>query len=101
MKGVVQLDGKPLAEGEVYFVLPGQAPTVFAVKNGAYSGIANVGSNTVEIRSYKSGPALLGDPTKSPTKMNVIPARFNDTSKLTATVAEAGANYFPFEIASK
>ena len=95
------VDGKPMADGEIYFVLSGQAPTTFPVKDGAFSGTGNVGKNAVEIRAYKIGTALLGDPNKSPTKVNIIPARFSDLSKLTADVTEGGANDFKFEINSK
>lgn len=101
VKGIVTVDGKPMPEGEIYFVLSGQAPTTFPVKDGAFSGTGNVGKNAVEIRAYKTGPALLGDPNKSPTKVNTIPARFSDLSKLTADVTEGGANDFKFEINSK
>ncbi len=101
VKGVVTLDGKPLADGEVSFLLTGEAPTTFPVKDGAFSGDAYAGSNKVELRSYKSGPPLATDPNKAPTKMNYIPDRFNTTSKLTAEVVAGGANDFKFDIASK
>ena len=101
VKGVVTLDGKPLAGGEVSFVLTGQAPTIIPVKDGAFAGEAFAGSNKVEVRSYKSGPPLSTDPDKAPTKMNFIPDRFNATTTLTAEVAAGGANDFKFAVTSK
>ena len=99
VKGLITLDGKPMPEGEIYFVLSGQAPTTLTVKDGAYSGMANVGSNAVEIRSYKVGPVLIAN--QPATKVNVIPARYSDSSKLKAEVADGGTNDFKFEITSK
>jgi len=99
VKGLVTLDGKPLPEWEIFFVLSGQAPTTLAVKDGAYSGMANVGNNAVEIRSYKAGPVLIAN--QPATKVNVIPARYSDLSKLKAEVADSGANDFKFVITSK
>ena len=102
VKGVVSLDGKPLAEGEVYFAAAGgQAPVVMQVKDGAFSGDAYPGSNKVEVRAYKNGPPLTTDLTKAPTKVNFIPDRFNTTSKLTAEVAAGAGNDYKFEIMSK
>jgi len=101
VKGTVNLDNKPMAEGEIMFVLAGQAPTILAVKDGAYAGEAYVGNNKVEIRSYKVGPAMTTDPSKTPTKMNMIPDRYNSKTTYTSEVAASGANEFKFDVASK
>ena len=101
VKGTIKLDGKEMAEGEVHFLVTGQAPSILPVKNGAYVGTAVVGKNTVQVFSYKAGPPMSTDPSKTPTKVNFIPDRFNNTSKLSADVAEGGANDFPFEVTSR
>ena len=98
VKGAVTLKDKPLADGEIYFIVSGYAPTIIPVRNGEYTGTAKVGSNRVEIRSWKDGPPLSTDPTNKPTKVNTIPQEFNDASKLTAEVASKAENTFKFKI---
>lgn len=98
VKGSVTLKGKALAEGEIYFVVSGYAPNIIPIENGEYSGKAKVGSNGVEIRSWKAGPPLSTDPTKQPTKVNAIPSAYNDSSKLTAVIESKGENNFKFSI---
>lgn len=98
VKGSVTLKGKALAEGEIYFVVSGYAPNVIPIENGEYSGKAKAGSNQVEIRSWKAGPPLSTDPTNQPTKVNTIPAAYNDSSKLTAVIESKGENNFKFNI---
>ena len=97
VKGSVTVKGKALAEGEIYFVVSGYAPNVIPIENGEYSGKAKVGSNRIEIRSWKAGPPLSTDPTKQPTKVNTIPSAYNDSSKLTAEVQSKGENDFKFK----
>ena len=98
VKGAVTLKDKPLADGEIYFIVSGYAPNIIPVRNGEYTGTAKVGSNRVEIRSWKDGPPLSTDPTNKPTKVNTIPQEFNDASKLTAEVASKAENTFKFKI---
>ena len=97
VKGSVTVKGKALAEGEIYFVVSGYAPNVIPIANGEYAGKAKVGSNRIEIRSWKEGPPLSTDPTKQPTKVNTIPSAYNDSSKLTAEVQSKGENDFKFK----
>lgn len=98
VKGAVTLKDKPLADGEIYFIVSGYAPNIIPVRNGEYTGTAKVGTNRVEIRSWKDGPPLSTDPTNKPTKVNTIPQEFNDASKLTAEVASKAENTFKFKI---
>ena len=74
VKGSVTVKGKALAEGEIYFVVSGYAPNIIPIANGEYAGKAKVGSNRIEIRSWKEGPPLSTDPTKQPIKVNTIPS---------------------------
>jgi hypothetical protein len=98
VKGSVTVKNKPVADGEIYFIVSGYAPNIIAIQNGEYAGTAKVGSNRVEIRSWKDGPPLSTDPTNKPTKINTIPQEFNDASKLTAEVASKAENTFSFKI---
>ena len=98
VKGAVTFKDKPIADGEIYFIVSGYAPTIIPVRNGEYTGTAKVGTNRVEIRSWKDGPPLSTDPTNKPTKVNTIPQEFNDASKLTAEVTPKAENTFSFKI---
>lgn len=98
VKGEITIKDKPLADGEIYFVVSGYAPNIIPVRNGEYKGTAKVGSNRVEIRSWKDGPPLSTDPTNKPTKVNTIAQEFNDGSKLIAEVAPKAENNFKFKI---
>ena len=98
VKGSVTFKNKPVADGEIYFIISGYAPNIIAIQNGEYAGTAKVGANRVEIRSWKDGPPLSTDPTNKPTKVNTIPQEFNDSSKLTAEVASKAENTFSFKI---
>ena len=96
VKGSVMVNGKALAEGEIYFIVSGYAPNIIPIANGEYAGKAKVGNNRIEIRSWKEGPPLSTDTTKQPTKVNTIPNAYNDASKLTAEVQLKGENNFKF-----
>ena len=96
VKGSVMVNGKALAEGEIYFIVSGYAPNIIPIANGEYAGKAKVGNNRIEIRSWKAGPPLSTDTTKQPTKVNTISNAYNDASKLTAEVQLKGENDFKF-----
>ncbi len=98
VKGSVMVKGKALAEGEIYFIVSGYAPSIIPIANGEYAGKAKVGNNRIEIRSWKAGPPLSTDTTKQPTKVNTIPNAYNDNSKLTAEVQSKGDNDFKFSV---
>jgi len=98
VKGAITIKDKPLADGEICFIVSGYAPTIIPVRNGEYTGTAKVGANRVEIRSWKDGPPLSTGPISIPTKINTIPQEFNDGSKLTAEVASKAENTFSFKI---
>ena len=104
VSGSVTLDGEPLAEGEISFVIPGEWPSTLRVEEGAFSGSARVGANRVEIRRFKIppvAPLAPPEPDKIPSKRNVIPERFSDRSELAAEVATGAANEFRFGIESR
>lgn len=94
--GVVSLDGVPLAEGEIYFVLPGDPPTILPIKDGRFEGKTQAGVHRVEICAYRprSGKAEMPGMTLPPE--NYLPARYNSESKLSAEVTASGPNQFEF-----
>jgi len=101
VKGTINLDGKALSEGEVTFAMGNTFSELMAVKDGTFSGKAAVGKNQVSVRAYKAGPPLSTDPMKAPTKINIIPDRFNIKTELQAEVTSGGANDFKFDVKSR
>jgi hypothetical protein len=102
VKGTVNLDGKPMPDGEISFFVLGEVPTSMPIQSGAFSGKAAVGSNRVEVRAYKAGtPVDMGGQKFGGEKENYIPAEYNTASKMTADVASGGANDFKFDVKSK
>ena len=101
VKGTVTLDGKPVPEGEILFSVSGEVPVPLPIKDGSFSGEATVGKNAVSVSVYKAGKPTSTDP-KTPTKINIIPAKYNGpNTTLSADVAEGGANDFKFAVTSK
>jgi len=100
--GSVTLDGKPLAEGEVSFVVTGESPALIPVKDGNFKGKAFAGKNRVELRATKTLPKPANAlPTDEAPKMNLIPDKYNVQSKLEANVTAGGQNSYKFEATSK
>lgn len=105
VKGKVTLDGAPLQSGKIIF---DEGPSVPAaeleIKDGVYSGLAQVGPKTVRIFAYKDPPAQKGPP-KGPgydtMQVNILPAKYNKDSKETREVKEGGPNEFDFSVNSK
>jgi len=101
VKGTVTVDGKPIPDGEISFLVAGQSPTLFPIKDGAYSGKALSGSNKIEIRAFKDGPPMTTDPEKKPTRINYLGDNYGMNSKLTADVKSGASNDFKFELTSR
>jgi hypothetical protein len=107
VSGTVNLDGKPLPEGEVTLVnAAGLPPDVLPVKDGKFSGPAKPGKVKVQIRVYKEGPPPPKDgtqpaPDSPPSIVNTLPARFNDETTLNAEVTDGGLNPSKFEVQEK
>jgi len=98
VQGKVQLDGQPLAEGEILFEAPGKPPQILPIANGAYSGQAIPGENRIQIAVYKEE---IDSMTNQPAKVNILPPRFSYQSTLKANVTQSGPNEFDFETQSK
>jgi hypothetical protein len=101
IKGTVNLDAKPMPDGEIRFSAPGEPVVTIPITNGTFAGKAPVGKNSVEVYRFKDGPPLSTDPKGSPTKVNTLPPTYSGTdSKLTAEVTKSGPNDFKFDITS-
>lgn len=104
VKGKVQLDGKPMAKGEIVFSLAGMPEQRIAVTDGAYTGQAMVGSNKVGVFSYVESAPDSGLSTDSVKQTNIVADRFSFQTTLTAEVKAAKAdapNEFNFEAATR
>jgi hypothetical protein len=105
--GTVNLDKKPLMEGDITLSdSNGHPPTSITITDGKYQGRARAGNYRVEIRAYRfsekafgPGPGVSKDERP---KENYLPERFNTKSELPkAEVTSAGPNKFNFEVESK
>ena len=103
VKGSVNLDGQPLPSGEVMFVVPGEHTAVLPVTGGEFTGQAAVGANRVEVYSYQMGGAVvdMNGEKFGGEQENIIPAKFNVNSTLTAQVESQGGGEFKFDVTSK
>jgi hypothetical protein len=106
VKGTVTLDGKPLQEGQISFITPGQVPEILPISEGSFSGEVKPGEKRIEIAAYrpvripKDVPASLR-PLMQGGKENYLPARYHRDSILTETVRDRGDNEFQFALTSK
>lgn len=102
VSGSVMLDGKPLAQGVVYFkTIATGAIDSAEVKDGKFQGKAQQGERRVEVCSYEKLPPKPDDPMSTDLQKNIIPACYNTESKLTANVTSSGPNEFEFKLTSK
>ena len=102
VSGTVTLDGQPLSEdGLIYFkTIATGAIDAIDIKGGKYRGSAEPGDRRVEIVVYRIKTVDI-DGMKGESKENLIPARYNMDSKLSAKVTPGGPNQFAFELTSK
>lgn len=100
VSGNVTLDGRPLAEGTVYFktIATGEIDSL-PVKDGKFAGQAVEGARRVEVVAFRliPVPGEMGGEVQE----SLIARRFNQDSKLTAEVTAAGPNTFEFAVTSK
>jgi len=109
ISGTVTLDGSPLDDATISFVpaAGGQRSAAWTtVTGGQYAIEAKEGLGTgayrVEIRALRSTGEKINpiDPTLPAASKEAIPARYNSTSGLTATL-KPGANVASFDLKSK
>lgn len=102
--GSVQLDGKPMPEGEISFVVVGGGPNSLKVTDGKFSGKVAVGEQRVEIRMYRAGKPVMMDGKPSPgepPQENYLPAKYSTGSTMKATIVAAGTKDLSFDVTSK
>ena len=103
VSGKVELDGKPLDDGDITFEGdPETIPDVLPIKDGAFSGKVKVGKKKVKIQAFKTEPAPPNATANvTEVKTNYLPARFNKETTLTAEVTDSGVNPSEFKVQSK
>ena len=101
VSGTVTLDGKPLATGDVIFYPETKnMPAVMGkLKEGHYAFRIAAGPQRVSIQSVGDKPrdVAAGIP---PVSKPLVPARYNQSTTLTADVTATGTNRFDFDLTS-
>lgn len=105
VSGSVSLDGAPIAEGEIYLIGDGAAPTILPIKAGAFAGETTAGAKRVQIYAYKDvpeheSPSMPGY-TVPATRVNTMPAQFNTQSQLKANIAPNQPNVLELKLTSR
>ena len=104
VSGTVTLDERPLANGKISFVTPGQPPEVLDVTEGTFKGKTKPGKKRVEIRAYRTakGKPKPGPGVSATAPMeNYLPPAYNTNSRLEADVTPTGRNEFSFSVKSR
>lgn len=104
--GTVNLDDKPLAEGDITFdSQDGTPPVIEKITNGSFTAQLTPGKKRVEIASWKvnPNPPKVSDPTIEPIdpNVNIIPPRYNTQTELTADIKESAPNEVKYNLKSK
>ncbi|QDU76981.1 hypothetical protein Pan97_40400 [Bremerella volcania] len=109
VRGTVLLDGQPLADAQVTFVPLGEGSSGsgFTNEQGEYTLYyaarrpgAKAGENQVFITKSKPTSGKKGERAFSEADSELLPARYNRQTELTATV-EDKRNIFDFQLESK
>ncbi|UUO08614.1 carboxypeptidase-like regulatory domain-containing protein [Blastopirellula sp. J2-11] len=110
VSGMVTLDGQPLPDAQISFVPPetGSSGSGFTDENGKYElyyaarrAGAKLGENQVFITKNKPSTGKQGEfAGRSEADMEMLPARYNRKTELTATV-EDKRNEIDFDLKSK
>ncbi len=100
--GTVNLDGKPLPDGQIVFTSPGMSGALISIKDGKFEGKSGVGEKRPEIRAFRtSTPVMMGDKPGPTVEENYIPARFNTDSKVMVKIEAAGRKDLKFDVESQ
>jgi hypothetical protein len=101
VSGTVMLDGKPLDDGNIYFLPldPNVSADAGKIQAGQFHFEAREGKMRVEIRASREVPGKRS-PMGNIRKEEYIPARYNRDSTLAAEVRPSGENVFRFELNS-
>ena len=92
IRGVVTLDGKPLPDGQISFMILGKVPIVIPIRDGRFEGKVPPGAKRVEIAAYSPAEIppdqLVGPPITGAMMKNYLPVRYHAQSTLTATIGD-------------
>jgi hypothetical protein len=100
--GTVNLDGKPMPDGQIVFTSPGMSGALIPIKDGKFEGKSGTGDKKPEIRAFRtSAPVMMGDKPGPTVEENYIPARYNIDSKQTVKIEAAGRKDLTFDVESK
>lgn len=103
--GSVTVDGKPLAEGKIFFIFLGKVPEILDIRDGRFEGKVLPGERRVEIAAYRPYQIPPDVPQSMHALMeggkeNFLPLRYHRNSILKAEVKDAEENAFRFELTS-
>lgn len=101
VSGTVTLNGKPLVTGDVIFYPETEnMPAVMGkLEEGRYSFRAVAGRHRVSIQAVGGKPRVVS-PVMPPVFERLVPARYNQSTTLTADVTATGTNRFDFDLTS-
>lgn len=101
VSGTVTLDGKPVANGAVFFkhIQQGLSEGVDII-DGKYAGKVSPGHKRVELYLWRTIVTNEGGMTTE-TRLNDMPASYNTKSKLEAEIVDSNNNIFNYEAVSK
>jgi hypothetical protein len=101
VSGTVTLDGKPMADGVVYFKTAATGAVDAAnVKDGKFQGDAQAGDRVVEVSSFRAEIKETGPGMKTEVQQNLVAKKYNLETTLSAKVKTDGANEFKFDVTS-
>jgi hypothetical protein len=100
--GEVTLDGQPLTDGVIHFMpVDGKSRTTSTfVREGHFQARVPTCEQRVEISCVKAQPLRPGQAADSATGAEVVPAKYNTKSELSAKVSR-GRNQVKFELKGK
>lgn len=102
VEGTVTLDGAPLADGGIIMdPVDGVGPSASGtIRDGAFSMQTTAGKKRVEIHASRE-TGEIDELSKTPIMQEIVPARYNVHTELTAAIAAEGGNRLTFELKSK
>jgi hypothetical protein len=105
VSGTVTYDGSPLIRGQIIFVDKGDDPRRYGgdLIDGKFSFECTVGEKEVVVQGFREGPDGTGDEIGLGGIGSIeqyLPARYNESTELTAEVVAGEENVFNFDLES-
>lgn len=98
--GTVNLDGKPMAGGEVRFNVAGQPVKSLEVKDGTFAGEVFTGKNRVDVVWDKDGPPNPMNPSER-IKVNAVSDQYSGpNSPFNVEIGAGGDTSLKFDVKS-